>query len=286
MASTNLTDVQYQVQKYWSPVATKQLRESLLLGSIVNKDYSGEIRKGGDTVRVYSLNAPTATTKTVGTVDSNTFAPAAVSTAYVDVKADKHVTAAFEFADEVELMSLIDRGNPEVMDSLIFAVNKAVNSALYAALIPSAAAPDHQITGVTNLDATRLLEVRKLAAQAKWDMSKGWYGLLDPSYYSDVLASQTLVSSDFGAADAPVIGGKIGLRRYGWQIAEDNSLAEDTAYFLHPDALLMVMAKEMAIKVSDLHSASKHGVLMSVDLIFGCALGISGNQKVIKVTAA
>lgn len=285
MASTNLTDVQYQVQKYWSPMATKQLRESLLLGSIVNKEYSGEIRKGGDQVRVYSLNAPTATTKTVGTVDSNTFSPSAVSTAYVDVKADKHVTAAFEFADEVELMSLIDSGNPEVMDSLIFAVNKAVNSALYAALVPSAAAPDHQIVKAT-MDASALLDVRKLAAAAKWDQAKGWYGLLDPKYYSDVLAAQTLVSSDFGAADTPVIGGRVGLRRYGMQLAEDNSLAEGVAYFLHPDALLMVMAKEMAIKVSDLHPAGKHGILMSVDLIFGCALGIDGAKKCIKVTTA
>ena len=285
MASTNLTAVQYQVQKYWSPMATKQLRESLLLGSIVNKEYSGEIRKGGDQVRVYSLNAPTATTKTVGTVDSNTFSPSAVSTAYVDVKADKHVTAAFEFADEVELMSLIDSGNPEVMDSLIFAVNKAVNSALYTALVPSAAAPDHQIVKAS-MDASALLEVRKLAAAAKWDQAKGWYGLLDPKYYSDVLAAQTLVSSDFGAADTPVIGGRVGLRRYGMQLAEDNSLAEGVAYFLHPDALLMVMAKEMAIKVSDLHPAGKHGILMSVDLIFGCALGIDGAKKCIKVTTA
>jgi hypothetical protein len=63
-------------------------------------------------------------------------------------------------------------------------------------------------------------------------------------------------------------------------------LAEDTAFFLHPDALLMVMAKEMQVKISDLHSASKHGILMSVDLIFGCALGLEGNRKVIKVTAA
>jgi hypothetical protein len=285
MASTNLTDVQNQVQKYWSPVATKQLRESLLLGSIVNKEFSGEIRKGGDQVRVYSVNSPAATTKTVGTVDSNTFAPAALSTAYVDVKADKHVTAAFEFADEVELMSLIDRQNPEVMAALVFAVEKAVNTALYAALVPSAAAPDHQIVKAA-MDASALLEVRKLAAAAKWDQSKGWYGLLDPKYYSDVLASQTLVSSDFGAADTPVIGGRVGLRRYGMQLAEDNSLAEGTAFFLHPDALLMVMAKEMQVKISDLHSASKHGILMSVDLIFGVSLGISGGSKCIKVTTA
>ena len=286
MASTNLTDVQYQVQKFWSPMATQQLRESLLLGSLVNKEYQGDLRRMGDRVRVYAINSPSATTKTVGSVDSNTFAPSAISTSYVDVVADKHVTAAFEFADEVELMSMIESGNPEVMQSLVFSVEKAVNSALYAALIPSAAAPDHQLGGVTDLNNTQLLSIRKLAAQAKWDTMKGWYGLIDPSYYSDVLAAQTLVSSDFGAADAPVISGKLGLRRYGFQIFEDNSLAEDVGYFFHPDALLMVMAKEMAIKVSDLHPTGKHGLLLSCDLIFGCALGVQGSVKAIKVTAA
>jgi hypothetical protein len=286
MASTNLTDVQYQVQKFWSPMATQQLRESLLLGSLVNKEYQGDLKKMGDTVRVYSVNAPTATTKTVGTSGSNEFSASAISTSYVDVKADKHVTAAFEFADEVELMSMIESGNPEVMQSLVFSVEKAVNSALYAAMIPSAAAPDHQLSAVTDLNNTQLLSIRKLAAQAKWDTMKGWYGLIDPSYYSDVLAAQTLVSSDFGAADAPVISGKLGLRRYGFQIFEDNSLAEDTGYFFHPDALLMVMAKEMSIKVSDLHPVGKHGVLLSCDLIFGVSLGIQGALKTIKVTAA
>jgi hypothetical protein len=286
MASTNLTDVQYQVQKFWSPMATQQLRESLLLGSLVNKEYQGDLKKMGDTVRVYSVNAPTATTKTVGTSGSNEFSASAISTSYVDVKADKHVTAAFEFADEVELMSMIESGNPEVMQSLVFSVEKAVNSALYAAMIPSAAAPDHQLSTVTDLNNTQLLSIRKLAAQAKWDTMKGWYGLIDPSYYSDVLAAQTLVSSDFGAADAPVISGKLGLRRYGFQIFEDNSLAEDTGYFFHPDALLMVMAKEMSIKVSDLHPVGKHGVMLSCDLIFGVSLGIQGALKTIKVTAA
>jgi hypothetical protein len=167
MASTNLTDVQYQVQKFWSPMATQQLRESLLLGSLVNKEYQGDLKKMGDTVRVYSVNAPTATTKTVGTSGSNEFSASAISTSYVDVKGDKHVTAAFEFADEVELMSMIESGNPEVMQSLVFSVEKAVNSALFTAMVPSAAAPDHQLGTVTDLNNTQLLSIRKLAAQAK-----------------------------------------------------------------------------------------------------------------------
>lgn len=286
MASTNLGDVQYQVEKYWAPVAMKQLRESLLLGSMVNKDYQGSLKRGGDTVRVYQVNAPTASTTTIGTTNSNVFTPSAVSTSYVDIVANKHVTAAYEIADEVELMSLLSQDNPEVIQSLVFSVEKAVNTALYTAMVPSSAAPDHLLNSITDMNNSQLLAIRQLAAAAKWDTMKGWYGLIDPSYYSDVLAAQTLVSSDFGAADAPVISGKLGLRRYGFQIFEDNSLATDVGYFFHPDAVHLVMAKELAIKVSDLHPTGKHGYMLSVDLIFGTALGIDGGKKCIKVLAA
>ena len=41
MAVTGLPEVQYQIDKYWAPVFTQQLRENLLLGSLVNKDYQG-----------------------------------------------------------------------------------------------------------------------------------------------------------------------------------------------------------------------------------------------------
>jgi hypothetical protein len=136
------------------------------------------------------------------------------------------------------------------------------------------------------MNNTQLLAIRQLAAAAKWDTMKGWYGLIDPSYYSDVLASQSLVSSDFGAADTPVISGKLGLRRYGFQIFEDTSLATDVGYFFHPDAVHLVMAKELSIKVSDLHPVGKHGFMLSVDLIFGTALGIDGGKKCIKALAA
>lgn len=286
MASTLLSDVTNQVQKFWSPKATMQLREKLLMGSLVNKEYQGELKAKGDTVRVYQVNAPTATVTTVGAAGANEFAASALSTSYVDIVADKHATAAFEFADETELMSLIDRDNPEVMAALVFAVEKAVNASLYSVMVPSTSAPDHTINLVTDFNNSQLLACRLLASAAKWGKTKPWYATLDPSYYNDQLASQTMVSSDFVQGDQPVVAGQIGTRRYGFTIFEDDSLSTDVGYLFHPDAVHLVMAKEMNIKVSDLHPVGKHGVLMSVDLIYGVKLGIDGAKKCIKVTAA
>ena len=56
MSATTLTDVAQQIQKYWSPRFTKQLRASLLLGGLVDKSYQGEIKRQGDTVKVSQIN--------------------------------------------------------------------------------------------------------------------------------------------------------------------------------------------------------------------------------------
>ena len=42
MAVTDLAAVTNQIQKIWAPLFTKELREQLLLGSFVNKDYQGK----------------------------------------------------------------------------------------------------------------------------------------------------------------------------------------------------------------------------------------------------
>lgn len=282
MTATNLTDVQYQIQQYWSPVFTKQLRESLLLGALVDKKYQGEIKRQGDTVRVSQINAPTGQLLTVGT-DADSFATEAVSTSYVDIEANKRAVAAYEFQDLVELQSQIGQNNPEVLEALKYAMSNQINEYLYSLVNPSTSAPDHLIASVSDFNASQLAACRVLAAQAKWRMEPGWYGLLDPQYYGDVMNATTLASSDYGASDAPTISGQLALRRFGFNLLEDNSRSADFALLFHPDFMHMVMQSEVQVKISDLHSQKRFGVVMSVDVVFGAKLGIDGNKKHIKV---
>jgi len=281
MASTDLVAVADQIQKYWSPIFTKQLRESLLLGSLVDKKYDGEIRRQGDTVRVSQINAPTGQLLTVG-VNADSFQTESVSTSKIDIVANKRAVAAYEFQDLVELQSQISSDNPEVMESLKFAMAKQINDYLYTLVAPSTSAPDHELVS-TDFNAAQLASCRLLAAQAKWLQNPGWYALLDPSYYSDLMNAQTLTSSDYGAQDAPVISGQIGLKRFGFNIFEDNSRAVDYGLLFHPDFMHMVSQTAVQVKISDLHSQKKFGIVMSVDMVFGAALGISGAVKHIRV---
>ena len=280
MATTNLSAVNDQIQKYWAPVFTKRLRENLILGSLVNKDYEGAIARQGDTVRVSQIVDIDGQLLTVGT-DADSFSPEAVTTTYVDIKADKRAVASVEFADLVELQSQVDRN--KVQDTLMFAMSRQINNYLYSLVSPSTSAPDHLINGVTDFNATQLGACRVLAAQAKWAEDNNWYALLDPQYYQDLLNSTTVASNEFGATDAPSIGGKIALKRMGFNVLQDNSRTVDQGLLFHPDFMHMVQQTEVQVKISDLHAQKKFGFVMSVDLVFGAKLGLQGDVKHIKV---
>lgn len=284
MALTTVAEVADQVEKFWSPMFMKQLRANLLLGSVVNKDYQGQIMKMGDRVRVSQINKPTGELRTAGT-DADSFNSETLSSTYIDITASKRAVAAFEFEDLVELQSQLGAENSEIRDSLMYAVSNQINEYLYSLAVASTSAPDHTLNSITDMNAAQLSAIRLLAAQAKWGMDKPWYGLLDPSYYSDVLNASTLTSSDYGASDAPVIGGQIVNKRFGFNLLEDNSRATDKALFLHPDALCLVMQQMPRFKVSDQHANKKFTYVISCDVVFGASLGIDGAKKMITAVA-
>jgi len=289
MPITTLAEVQDQIEKFWSPLFTKTLRESLLMGSLVNRDYEGQIKELGDQVRVSQIVDATGELRTVGGTgsdDANAFETESLQTVKVDIKADKRAVAAYEFAELVELQSQIGAEKSAIRESLMFAVEKQINTYLYSLVSPSTSSPDHTIGSVADFNATQLLNCRKLAAQAKWRKDKGWFALLDPSYYNDILNATTMTSSDYVGDDQPVVGGQVAKQRFGFNILEDNSRPEDTAVLFHPDFMHLVMQSQARFKVSDQHANKKFGYIVSVDLIFGAKLGIDGAKKHIKVTAS
>lgn len=285
MSATSVLDVQDQVQKFWAPMFMDELRETALLPSLVNRAYEGEIKKGGDTVYVSQINKPTGENRTVGT-NADSFATEQLSLSRVDVKADKRAVAAYEFEDLAQIQSQLESQDSEIRRALVDAVNLKINEYLYGLVAPSASAPDHLINSITDFNASQVAAARLRAAAAKWERSKGWWILADPSYYSDLLNASTLTSSDYGATDAPVIGGQIVNKRMGFNILEDNTIAVDQALVFHPDFLYLVMQQMVQFKISDLHSQKKFGYIISADLIYGAKLGIQGAVKHQVVTAS
>jgi hypothetical protein len=289
MAETNLTDVQDQVRKYWSDLFMPELRENNPLIALVDKTYEGEIRRSGDTVRVSQVVKATGETIQITGVDAdNNFNPEKLSTRFVDIKADRRFVASYKFQDLVDLQSQITAERSEIRESLLDAVSTQINNFLYSLTAPVAA---QALTGVATMDAATLKAIRVIAGKQKWFKSPGWYGLLSPDYYGDVMDETKLTSSDF-VNDQPTVGGEIVTRRYGFNIIEDNSdgLASlsptpgnPSALFFHPAYCHMVTQMQARFKVSDLHSNEEFGYLISVDVIGGASIGIEGDKLHVSV---
>lgn len=276
----DLAAVTEQVQKQWAPMFTKRLRGAQLLPGLVNKDYKGAIKKGGDTVKVSQIVDINGQLLTVGT-DADSFDSEPLTMLDIDIVADKRAVASLEFEDLVDLQSQLD--GTKVQDTMMFAILKQMNTYLYSLVAPSTSAPDHEIASVTDFNSAQLGACKVLADTAQWSEDGGWFALLGPQYHQDLLTSTSMVSSDFVASDAPTINGKTASKRYGFNVYLDNSRTGDYGLLFHPDFMHLVQQTEVQVKMSDLHSQKKFGYLMSVDLVFGAKLGHQGSIKHIRV---
>ena len=275
-----INEVQNNIQKAWAPIFTKQLREKFLLPALVNSSYQGQIANQGDTVRVSQMAAPTGQLLTVGT-NADSFSPEAIDLTYVDLKCDKRAVASFKFSDLVSLQSQISPDNPEVMSAMTHAINKQINTHIYSLIAASSSAPDHQLSGVSDFNASQLAACRVLAGQSYWDMSNA-FALLDPQYHQDLINATTMSSADY-SSDQPLVAGQMGQKRLGFRVFEDVSMGADHGIVATPDFMLFAAQTQVQVKISDLHALGQFGVQMSVDIVFGAKLSNQGSVKHIQV---
>lgn len=288
---TRLADVADQVKKYWSPIGISKLKEDSYLPSLVNREYEGTIQNEGDRVVVSEYVIPKATRKQTG-AGEEAFDSVKLQTQKVEVIANQTITVAYEVQSLLEIESQIKQADSKLRENMIMGLENELNAYLMSLVSPSTSNPDHSINGVSDFNATQLAAVRNLAAKARWMKDGNWFGLVDPSYYSDMLNSTTLTSRDFTEGDT-IINGKIANKRMGFNIMEDNSDAllslspaaagADVGLFFHKDFMHLVMPQDIQFQISSLHSQKKHGYLISAHIVCGAALGISGSKKHILV---
>jgi hypothetical protein len=293
MAETNLGAVTNAIQTFWSPIFMDALAQTNILFNLCNRDYEGQISEGGgDTVKVNAINTPVGERLTIdGVGGARTFTPETMGTKSVSVKADQRLVTSFDFEDLISIQSIIDPvGNRsiEVRTAMMQAISNQLNAYLYSLVAPT------PVTGFTystaNMSAATVAEQREKAATLHWTYNKPWYALLSPAYYTDLLLDSTFGNADFGAQDAPVVGGQFGLRRFGWNLFEDNTGAglantpDTNGLFFHPDFLYLVSQMGPRFKISDKHAQGEFAYVMSVDWIVGAKLGIDGAAKHLVVT--
>lgn len=277
MAATELTNVQSTIAEFWPTLFMEDLKEDNLLVNLINRDYTGSLQNIGDTVHVNQIDKMTGQTLTINqTGGGRTFTPETITTTGVSVTADRRFVASGDIADLVQFQSLLDPmsdTSQAIRREMVSAVSQQINTYLYSLVAPTDTAV------AASLTATVLAGVRKYGAQKFWERTKGWYGLLGPSYWEDLLLDSTLTSADY-VDDRPVVGGQKGVRRFGFNLFEDNSAGNaDIGLFFHPDFLYMVTQYEPRFKISDKHSQGEFAYMISVDMVAGAKLGHDGAIK-------
>ena len=270
------------VQDFWGPVFQKELRENTLwAGLLQDPNYTMDKVRGGDTFKISRINKPTSTIKTIGT-DADSFTSNVLSSTQVDLKVNKRCVSAYTFEDMAVLMSQLEQEDSEMREALLADVREQANDWIKSLISPSTSAPNHVITSVTDFNLSQLSGVRTLAAVAKW-MSSGQpiYGLLSPSFYSDLLSDTTLAGAqNMGTAVSPVLEGRFNFKRMGINLVEDDSLATDTGFFFIPSFLKIVLGQPR-FKLSDRHVNNQFGMTLSVDFPLGAVQ--LDNTRVISV---
>jgi hypothetical protein len=287
MTMTSVSDVSNQVQKVWGGTFMDELMSTTLLPSLVNKDFEGALNVKGDTVYVSQITRPTAQRKKVGS-GHEYFTTQKLEEQRIAITCDQVISAGYEFDSLVQLQSQIGDQDSKIRQGLLEAYAIELNNYLYSLVSPSTSAPDHSVASVGELNAAALIANRVLAGQAKWSRLGGWFGLIDPSYMGDIFAAATLTSNDY-VPDAPVVGGQTALKRFGFNLLEDNSdglltlspagAGVECGLFFHPDFMHLAHQVQPEFEVSSLHSNKQFGYVLSVRAVVGAKLGIDGDVK-------
>ncbi len=283
MSVTLLSDVSAQVKKFWSDIFVPELMEMSVLPGLVSREYEGEIKQAGDTVKVSSFQRPVAQRKTVGS-GHETFEVGKLQTDQIEITANEVITAGFKFDSLTRLQSQVGDPNSDIRRGILEAMLIEVNNYLYSLLAPATA------TGsVTDFNLTAMGGVRTQASLALWPESER-YLLLGPQYYTDFMAVANFTSADYVGDDKPVVNGKVLGQRYGFWIAEDNSVgmrqvsptsnaAGDTALAFHPSFMYFVTQLQPEFEISSLHALGQHGHVITAKMVCGAQLGIDGDVK-------
>lgn len=276
MSVSGKTELDNLIPEVWSARLYSELRNSIAFVNFFSREYEGEIRQLGDTVKVNQITAPSGE---ILTNDKAQFASETLTVTQQSIVVNKRASAAFEITDLAKLQSL--QFQNDAVDALVYSIRLKMEADVLSALVPSASSPDHQISPASAgvLAAVDIASMRTLLSTAKVPVTNRAL-FLAPSYYGDILNSTQVTSRDFVAgnsAESGVIDSFSGFR-----IMEHNLLDADVGIAAHPSALQLVMQQEVRVKISDLHAQNKYGYLISADLVYGYTL--FDNKRIVKIT--
>lgn len=252
------------IPEVWSKTYYDVLLAELPFASLISKDYEGDIQDLGDTVNISSFPE---FDEGDDLAEDEAASAKAITVSGQQLVINKRVVKDFIVTKKATWQSLAH------MDKLkqlaVYAIMKRVQSHIIAAIVPSAASPDHSIAydSSTTLALADILEVKELLDTQNVPSSNR-HAVLGAAQVNDIFNITGFTSSDFLISGAPYQTGQIPAALLGF-LPHMTTLVGNTSYWFHPSFMTMASQQGMDVKEYDQGAEGKRSKRVNLDTLFG-----------------
>lgn len=257
------------IPKIWSARMLQYLDKAHVYANAVNRDYEGEIKAYGDTVKINSIGAITIGdyTKNTDIADAET-----LTDAQVELKIDQ--AKYFNFVvDDIDKAQT----NPKVMDT---AVNRAsygladVSDKFLAGLYTGVDAANTIGSDATPISVTGKVYENLVALAQKLDEASvptmGRYCIVPPAVYSQLLLDARFVSAGTAQTDSVLANGVVG-QAAGMTIYKSNNVpnTKGAAYKIMAGHPMAIAYAEQVVEVEAYRPEKRFGDAVKGLMVYG-----------------
>lgn len=234
--------IQNFIPEVWAAELLSSLKKALVYGGpgVVNRDYEGEIRDSGDTVKITSISRPTIGTYTKGSTVIN---PEQLTDAQRQLLIDQSKYFAFEI-DDIDMRQAKNGGAlmTEAAQEAAYGLRDVADSVIAGVYIGAAAANALGTVSVTTgaLAITQLINLKVKLDNANVP-NEGRYVVVPPWFHGLLLTDDRFVRVDASGTSEALRNGIVG-RAFGFDILVSNNAplvtGDDYAVMAgHPSAI-------------------------------------------------
>lgn len=252
------------VPEVWSARFYDVLLAKLPFIDSVDRNYEGEIQNLGDTVNISTIpefsQATLLAEGAAGDAEAVTITGQQLvinSRAYKDAIVTKR--------SQLQSLEFMDK----LRDKMIYSIMKKMQADIITATVPSASAPDHQISydSGSTLVLADILEAKELLdTQDVDDMDRVM--ILDAPQWNDIFNITGFTSRDFIPAGSPLTSGSLPTPIAGF-MPKMTTVASAVSYFFHPSYLTVAVQEQLNVSVYDLGSDGVRGDRVNADVLYG-----------------
>jgi len=261
---TKETELSLIVPQMWSEKWYDTLLAELPFAGLIDTQYEGEIQAMGDRVKISTMSE-FSEAELVGEADRPDTDLLSVS--QQELLINKMVVKDFLVTNRALLQSLpfVEK----MKNMAVYAVNKKIQSEIIALIVPSAAAPDHQIAYAsgTTLALADILAAKELL-DAQNVPTADRHMVLGSAQLNDIFNITQLTSSDFIRDGSPISSGKLPGAIAGF-LPDFTTVVGNVAYFFHSSFMTMANQKALMVKEYDQGASGLRGQRVNTDTLLG-----------------